>query len=68
MRVDGKTVPTFSLNTLPLEADADEETYRQVLKQSRARFTKPRDQLAETPIPAPFEAVFAHEAADVEED
>jgi len=67
MRVDGRTIPTFNINTLPLIGEPDETTYDRVREQSRARFTKPKDQL-KSRIPESFAAAFTHEPTDVEED
>ena len=67
MRVDGRTIPTFNINTLPLTGEPDEATYRQVLEQSRARFTKPKE-LLKAPVPKPFEAAFDPTIEALDED
>jgi hypothetical protein len=67
MRVDGRTIPTFNLNSLPLVGEADETIYNQVRQQSRARFTKPKDQL-KPPIPEAFEDAFPPDLEELDED
>lgn len=41
MRLDGASVPTFDVRTLPLERPADLAVLKQIREQSRARFTLP---------------------------
>jgi hypothetical protein len=67
MRVDGRSIPTFNINTLPLTDEPDEATYQQVVEQSRVRFTKPKDQLM-APVPEPFQAAFAPTIEALDED
>ncbi len=70
MRVDGRTIPTYDIRTLPLSAPEDHPTYERIVEQTRARFTKPAHTLEPPPplVPAAFEAAFSEVIEEVEED